>query len=305
MTGPLTIATRGSPLALWQANHVKARLAALDPGRPVRLLVLKTTGDRVQDRPLSEIGGKGLFVKEIEEALLDGRADLAVHSMKDLPGRLPAGLTIAAVLERDDPRDAFCSVAYARLADLPPGARVGTTSLRRRAQLLARFPHLVVEPLRGNVDTRVRRLTEGRYAGIILAYSGLRRLGLETHVREVLPPDLCLPAVGQGALAIEAKGGGRGEAAVRPLDHPATRLCTTAERAFLSMLEGDCKTPIAGYAVIEGDRLRLAGLLATPDGRRVVRREAVGPAAEPEALGRSVAAALLEEGAEILRGTHG
>ncbi len=304
MTAPLTIATRGSPLALWQANHVKARLAALDPERPVRLLVLKTTGDRIPDRPLFELGGKGLFVKEIEEALLDGRADLAVHSMKDLPGRLPPGLTIAAVPEREDPRDAFCSVAYARLADLPLGARVGTTSLRRRAQLLARFPHLVVEPLRGNVDTRVRRLTEGRYAGIILACSGLKRLGLEAHIREVLAPDICLPAVGQGALAIEARAGSRGEAAVRPLDHPASRLTTAAERAFLGMLEGDCKTPIAGHAVLEGDRLRMTGLLATSDGRLVVRREATGPAAEPEALGRAVAAALLEAGADIVRGTH-
>jgi hydroxymethylbilane synthase len=251
------------------------------------------------------VGGKGLFVKEIEEALLDGRADLAVHSMKDLPGQLAESLVIAAVLEREDPRDAFCSVEYARLEDLPPGARVGTSSLRRQAQLLARFPHLVVEPLRGNVDTRLRRLTEGRYAAIILALSGLRRLGLTAHVRQVLPPEVCLPAIGQGALAVEVRAGSPGEAAVQPLDHPPTRVATTAERAVLTFVGGDCKTPVAAHAVLDGSRLHLVAMLATPDGRQVVRREATGPATEPEALGRRVAEALLEEGAGLLQGLRG
>jgi hydroxymethylbilane synthase len=299
---PLTLATRGSALALWQANQVKARLEALEPGREVRLLALKTAGDRIQDRPLAEIGGKGLFVKEIEEALLDGRADLAVHSMKDLPSSLAPGLTIAAVPERDDPRDVFCSVAWARLADLPPGAVVGTSSLRRTAQLLERHPRLVVEPLRGNVDTRLRRLLEGRYAGIILAYAGLSRLGLTAHAREVLAPEVCLPAIGQGALAVEAREGSRGAAAAAPLDHAPTRTATAAERAVLAGVGGDCKTPLAAHAVLEGGRIRLTALLASPDGRRVVRRGATGPASSPEALGREVAAALLEEGAAILKG---
>ncbi|HEY8368536.1 MAG TPA: hydroxymethylbilane synthase [Thermodesulfobacteriota bacterium] len=302
MTAPLTIATRGSALALWQANHVKARLEALDPSREVRLLVLRTTGDRVQDRPLAEIGGKGLFVKEIEEALLDGRADLAVHSMKDLPAALPDGLEVAAVPERDDPRDAFCSPTYARLADLPAGAVVGTSSVRRQAQLLDRFPRLTVEPLRGNVDTRLRRLNEGRYAGIILAMAGLSRLGLLAQVREPLPLDVSLPAIGQGALAVEARVGSRGAEAARALEHEESRLTTTAERAVLAAVGGDCRMPLAAHAVLEGGRLRLRALIASPDGRRVVRHEAVGAASAPEALGREVAAALLEKGADIVRG---
>ncbi len=304
MTAPLTIATRGSALALWQANHVKARLEALEPSREVRLLVLKTTGDRIQDRPLSEVGGKGLFVKEIEEALLDGRADIAVHSMKDLPAGLPDGLAIAAVPEREDPRDAFCSVAYARLADLPAGAVLGTSSLRRQAQILDRYPNLSVEPLRGNVDTRLRRLKEGRYAAIILAMAGLSRLGLTGDVREVLPPEVCLPAIGQGALAIEARAGSAGAEAVRPLDHAPTRVTTAAERTVLAYVSGDCQTPIAAHAVLDGERLRLTGLLASPDGRRVVRHEAKGQASAPEALGREVASALLDAGADILEASR-
>lgn len=301
MTASLTIATRGSALALWQANHVKARLEAADPSREVRLLVLKTTGDRIQDRPLAEVGGKGLFVKEIEEALLDGRADLAVHSMKDLPAVLPGGLVIAAVPEREDPRDAFCSVTHARLADLPAGAVVGTSSLRRQAQVLDRHPHLAVEPLRGNVDTRLRRLKEGRYAGIILAMAGLSRLGLAEHVREPLAPEVCLPAIGQGALAVEARAESRGAEAVRPLEHAASRLATAAERAVLAFVSGDCRTPVAAYARVEGGRLRLRALLASPDGRRVVRHEAAGAASAPEALGREVASALLDMGGDILQ----
>lgn len=301
----LTIATRGSALALWQANHVKAHLEREEPSREVRLLVLKTTGDRIQDRPLAEVGGKGLFVKEIEAALLDGRADLAVHSMKDLPATLPEGLVIAAVPEREDPRDAFCSVAHARLADLPAGAVVGTSSLRRQAQLLDRYPHLVVEPLRGNVDTRLRRLKEGRYAAIILAMAGLSRLGLADLVREALAPEVCLPAIGQGALAVEARAGSHGALAVLPLEHPASRTATAAERAVLTRLGGDCKTPIAAHATLEGDTLRLRALLASPDGRRVVRHDRVGPASAPEALGHAVASVLLERGAGILDASRG
>jgi hydroxymethylbilane synthase len=287
---PLRIATRGSALALRQAAIVRARLIAAHPdlgaAGAVEIVAIRTTGDRVQDRPLAEIGGKGLFAKEIEEALRDGRADLAVHSLKDLETRLPPGLELAAVLPREDPRDAFLSRAAASLAALPRGARIGTSSLRRRAQLLERRPDLAVVPLRGNVDTRLGKLAAGEVDAIVLALCGLARLGRADRASEILDPAIMLPAVGQGALALECRAGDDGlRALLRPLDDPDTALCVGAERAMLAALDGSCRTPIAGLAAIADGRLAIRGLLATPDGDEVIRARREGPVAEAAALG--------------------
>jgi hydroxymethylbilane synthase len=288
----LTIASRGSELALWQARWVSGKLAAL--GHECRIQIIKTTGDKITDVPLAKVGTKGLFTKEIEEALLDGSADLAVHSLKDLPTELPAGLVLAALPPREDPRDA---VVGRRLADLPAGAKVGTSSLRRSAQLRRLRPDLAIESVRGNVDTRLRKLAEGRYDAILLAAAGLRRLGWEDRIAEILPDSAMCPAVGQGALAIETRATGPGFEACRPLDDPATRAAVTAERALLAALGGGCQVPIGAHATVERDRIRLLGVVASPDGSEVIRAEAEGVVAEAEAIGRKLGEELLERGA--------
>jgi hydroxymethylbilane synthase len=294
---PLRIATRGSALALRQTALVRARLIAahadLAAAGAIEIVTIRTTGDRVQDRPLAEIGGKGLFAKEIEEALRDGRADLAVHSLKDLETRLPAGLELAAILPREDPRDALLARGAACFATLPHGAKVGTSSLRRRAQLLWRRPDLAIVPLRGNVDTRLRKLASGEVDAIVLALCGLERLGRAGLASEILEPELMLPAVGQGALAVECRAGDETvRTLLRPLADPDTALCTGAERAMLAALDGSCRTPIAGLAEIAGGRLTIRGLLATPDGSAVIRARREGVAHEAAALGADLGSEL-------------
>jgi len=297
----LVIASRGSQLALWQARWVDAKLAAL--GHLCRLEIVKTTGDRITEVPLAQVGGKGLFTKEIEEALLDGRADLAVHSLKDLPTELSEGLALAAVPEREDARDA---VVGSRLADLAAGARVGTSSLRRAAQLRRLRPDLAIESVRGNLDTRLRKLAEGRYDAILLAAAGLQRLGWGDRIAEILPTEAMCPAVGQGALAVETRTAGGGWEACRPLDHAPTRAAVAAERGLLAALGGGCQVPIGGYATVENGRVRLLGVVASPDGGEVMRGEADGPASEAEAVGRRLGAELLERGAKkILDAVYG
>jgi hydroxymethylbilane synthase len=288
----LVIASRGSQLALWQARWVSAQLTAR--GRQCRIEIVKTTGDKITDVPLAKVGAKGLFTKEIEEALLDGRADLAVHSLKDLPTELPEGLVLAAVPEREDPRDAVVGV---RLADLPPGARVGTSSLRRAAQLRKLRPGLTIESVRGNLDTRLRKLDEGQYDAILLAAAGLKRLGWGDRIAEILPAETMCPAVGQGALAIETRASGAGFDAVRAMDHAGTHAAVLAERGVLSALGGGCQVPIGAHATVDGERLRLLALVASPDGGEVVRGETEGAASEAESLGRALGQELLERGA--------
>jgi hydroxymethylbilane synthase len=299
----IVIATRESPLALWQARYIADRIRALHPGIAVELLGMTTEGDRRLGSSLAQIGGKGLFVKELEEALQAGRADIAVHSVKDVPMHLPAGFTLAAITAREDPRDAFVSNRFRCLADLPAGARVGTSSLRRQSQLRARYPRLEVAPLRGNVQTRLRRLDEGRFDAVILAAAGLSRLGLHSRITSLLEPGESLPAVGQGALGIEC----RAERAdllglLAALDDAPTRWCVEAERALSRALAGSCNVPLAGYADWEGQRVRLRGLVAAPDGSRLVRDELLATAGEtPEQLGRRLAQSLEAQGArEIL-----
>lgn len=287
---PLRIATRGSALALRQAALVRERLIAthaeLGAAGAIEIVTIRTTGDRVQDRPLAEIGGKGLFAKEIEEALRDGRADCAAHSLKDLETRLPEGFAIAAVLPRADPRDAFLARAAASLAELPQGARIGTSSLRRRAQVLARRPDLAVVPLRGNVDTRLRKLAAGEIEAIIVALCGLERLGRADIATEILDPGIMLPAVGQGAIAVECRADDdRLRALLRPLDDPDTALCVGAERAMLAALDGSCRTPIAGLATIAEGVLTIEGLLAAPDGSAMIRARREGALSEAALLG--------------------
>lgn len=293
----LVIATRESRLALWQANHVRDRLLALYPGCDVRLLGMTTVGDQVLDRPLNEIGGKGLFTKELEVALADGRADLAVHSLKDVPMALPEGFELAAVMRREDPRDAFVSPRFASLDALPQGAKVGTSSLRRAAQLAERRPDLAILALRGNLDTRLRKLDAGDYDAILLAAAGLKRLGLADRIREVMPPTTSLPAPGQGALGIEIVSG-RAElrAWLAPLVDRRTWLEVTAERSVSRALGGSCRIPLAAYAVVQPDgRLKLDALLATDD--RVRRTEVRTP--DPvDARGVSAGTAREGEGAD-------
>jgi hydroxymethylbilane synthase len=291
----LTIASRGSQLALWQAHWVLSRLA--EAGLESRIEIIKTTGDKITDVPLAKVGTKGLFTKEIEEALLDGRADLAVHSLKDLPTELPQGLVLAAVPEREDPRDAILG---RRLDDLPAGARVGTSSLRREAQLRHKRPDLTVEPLRGNLDTRVRKLQEGRYDAIVLAAAGLNRLGWERHIAEILPPEVMCPAIGQGALALESREAGSGRQACAEFDHSATRAAVTAERAVLATLGGGCQVPIGANAVLRNGRLHLRAIVAAPDGGQLVSAESEALPAEAESLGRTLATELLHKGARTI-----
>ncbi len=298
----LHIATRQSPLALWQAEHVRALLEAAHPGLEVRLLRLVTRGDRILDAPLAKVGGKGLFVKELEQALLDGRADLAVHSIKDVPVELPDGLHMPVVLEREEPRDAFVSASFPSFDELPDGARLGTSSLRRQAQLAARRPDLRIESLRGNVGTRLQRLDEGRYDAIILAAAGLKRLGLETRIRQILPTEVCLPAIGQGAIGIETRcDDARVDALVACLDDQDTHDRIRAERALNARLEGGCQVPIAGHADwLDSGQLRLRGLVGRPDGGTVIAAERRGPREDAEAIGRALAEELLAAGAETI-----
>jgi hydroxymethylbilane synthase len=295
----MRIATRKSPLALWQAEHVAALLRAAHAGLEVDLVPLVTQGDRIQDRSLAAIGGKGLFIKELELALESDRADIAVHSMKDLPGDLPEGLLIAAVLERADPRDALLTVAAAAgIGDLPQAARVGTSSPRRQAQLLAARPDLHIQMLRGNVDTRLRRLDDGDLDAIVLACAGLIRLGLEARITARLDPNVCLPAVAQGVIGIECRSAdARTRALVSVLNHEATRRTTDAERAFAHRLGGSCQSPIAAHARLEGDRLTLEGMVAEPDGTRLLRDSLSGGSGDPAALGRRLAERILAAGA--------
>ena len=298
----LVIATRRSRLALWQAEHVKGRLEALHPGMQVSLVPLSTRGDELLDVSLSKEGGKGLFVKELEAALADGRAELAVHSMKDVPAELPPGYVLAAILAREDPRDAFVSIRHGSLAELPAGAVLGTSSLRRQAQVAARHPGLEIRPLRGNVETRIGKLERGDYAAIVLAAAGLKRLGLETRIRGFLSVEECLPAAGQAALGIECLAA-RADvvSAVAPLQDLAASACVRAERAVNRALGGSCTIPLGAYAEIAGAKLHMRALVASPDGKRFARAEGEGDAAQPEELGLRIAGLLRERGAtEIL-----
>lgn len=298
MPDPVRIATRRSRLALWQAEHVAARLAALHPGLVVTLVPIVTEGDRIQDRSLAAVGGKGLFIKELERAMQDGVADLAVHSMKDLPGRLAAGFTIAAALERGDARDAFVSNAHDSLASLPRGARVGTSSPRRECQLRHRRPDLEIVVMRGNVETRLRKLDRGDCDATVLAAAGLERLGLETRIRACLAPREMLPAVGQGVVGIECRSD-RAEVLelVRPLEHRETRLALDAERAFSAGLGASCRSPIAAHASLASGSLRLAGLVGSADGATIFADETSGPAADAARLGSDLAQRLVAAGA--------
>jgi hydroxymethylbilane synthase len=298
----IVIASRESALAMWQARHIQSQLAALYPGASVEILGMTTEGDRRLDAALAKIGGKGLFVKELEDALAGGRADIAVHSVKDVPMVLPQGFILAAIGKRADPRDAFVSSRYADLAALPAGARVGTSSLRRECQLRARHPRLRIEPLRGNVPTRLAKLDDGRYDAVILAAAGLKRLGLEDRITRLLAPSESLPAPGQGALGIECLAG-RADliGQLAPLGHAATARCVEAERAFSRALSGNCNLPLGAYAEMEGKRIRLRGFVGAPDGSRLVNGELDGPADAPETLGTSLAERLKAQGAaEIL-----
>lgn len=295
----LVIATRASRLALWQAEHVRDRLRALYPDCQVELLSMSTKGDRILDRSLSKIGGKGLFIKELETALLDGRADLAVHSLKDVPYDVPAPFALPVIMERDDPRDAFVSNHYASLADLPHGAVVGTSSLRRESQLRERFAHLTIKPLRGNLDTRLAKLDTGEFDAIILATAGLKRLGLAERIRSSIAIDDSLPSAGQGALGIETHADRQDlQAWLAPLVCQASTYRAQAERAVTRVLGGSCQVPLAAYAEIEGDQLWVRALVAEPDASVVYRAEARGPLASAEALGQQVGEDLLQQGAD-------
>jgi hydroxymethylbilane synthase len=297
----LIIATRASRLALWQAEHVRDRLRTLYPGCAVELLTLTTRGDQILDRTLSKVGGKGLFVKELETALLDGRADLAVHSLKDVPVDLQAPFDLCAILERADPRDALVSNRYASLAELPDGARVGTSSLRRESQIRARYPRLEVRPLRGNLDTRLGKLDNGDYEAIVLAAAGLQRLGLSQRIRTMLEPADSLPAAGQGALGIEIRAD-RDDMRqwLAPLVCARTSACVTAERAVSRELGGSCQVPLAAYAQWDDGMLRLDALVASPDGVRIVRAHAEGPATDAHSIGVAAARDLLAGGAAAI-----
>lgn len=300
-TDPLRIATRKSPLALWQAEHVRQRLQALHPGLEVELVTMTTQGDRVLDSPLAKIGGKGLFVKELENGMLEGRADMAVHSMKDVPAELPTGLEIGAILEREDPRDAFVSNRFAGIDDLPLGARVGTSSLRRQCQLRATRPDLEIIDLRGNVNTRLAKLDDGDYDAIVLACAGLRRLGMEERITRALDPEAMLPAIAQGVIGIECRSGdARIAGLIAGLNHPYTATSTAAERAMNARLAGGCQAPVAGYSELDEDLLHLRGLVGWPNGSDTVRGDISGPAADAANLGEQLADDLLSRGARAI-----
>lgn len=303
----LRIATRKSPLALWQAEYVRAELQRLHPGLVVELVTFTTQGDKILDTPLAKIGGKGLFVKELEVALLDGRADIAVHSMKDVPMEFPEGLDLIAIGDREDPRDAFVSNRHASLEALPAGAVVGTSSLRRQCQLRHHRPDLLIKDLRGNVNTRLAKLDAGEYDALILASAGLKRLGFHARITAEITPEFSLPAVGQGALGIEARlGDARVAALVAPLNHDDSATRVRAERAMNRRLQGGCQVPIAGYAELQGDEIRLRALVGSVDGREIIRDEIRGARADAETLGVALADRLLEAGAgRILQAVYG
>jgi hydroxymethylbilane synthase len=295
----IRIGTRGSKLALWQANHVKDQLQAAHPGLTAELVTITTTGDRVQDRSLLEMGGKGAFVKEIEEALLGEEIDIAVHSMKDVPVTLPDGLHLPVVCRREDPRDGFIANAYAHPREMPAGARIGSSSLRRKCQLMARYPGLEVGEIRGNVDTRLRKLDEGQYDAIVLAAAGLRRLGWAERITTLLDPADSLPAMGQGTIGIEARADDDTTlACIRAIEDADTAVRTRAEWALNRRMQGGCEVPMGGFAELDGDRLRLRGLVGEPDGSRLIEDEVAGAAAEAEALGSELAERLLAAGAD-------
>jgi hydroxymethylbilane synthase len=299
--GRIVIASRKSRLAMWQSEHIAGELRRAYPLCQVSIVGITTRGDQILDRPLAEVGGKGLFVKELEAALEDGRADIAVHSAKDVPMQLPQGFRLAAIAPREDPRDCIVSNASASLEALPAGSAVGTSSLRREAQLRERHPALRVTPLRGNLDTRLAKLDRGEFQAIVLAAAGLKRLGLAARIRAMLEPEQSLPAPGQGALAIECRED-RGDlrAQLALLDDPGTAACVRAERALSRALTGSCQLPLAAYAVASGKQVRLRGLVAKPDGSRVVRAEASGPVSAPEDLGEKLAADLRALGADAI-----
>lgn len=297
----IRLGSRGSKLALWQAEFIQFEIERRT-GRKVEITRIKTTGDMILDVPLAKVGGKGLFVKEIEEALLSDGIDLAVHSMKDVPTDLPDKLAIVAITRREDPRDAFLSVKYRKFEELPQGAKLGTSSLRRQTQLLGLRPDLSVETLRGNLDTRIRKMEEGRYDAIVLAAAGLRRLGWEAKITEYIPEDMSLPAIGQGALGIEIRADDPDtREAVSFLNDRDTAFAVRAERGFLKRLEGGCQVPIASYGRTEGDGIFLKGMVGRPDGSEIIRGSARGSTSDPEALGVGLAEQLLARGAkEIL-----
>ncbi len=307
MSRDIKIGTRGSALALAQARWVAAQLAGRHPACRVELVIIKTTGDKIQDVPLAEIGGKGLFIKEIEEALLAGRVDVAVHSLKDMPAEMPAGLMLGAVPPREDCRDAFISSRYASLAEIPPGGRVGTGSLRRRVQVLHRRPDLEVVPLRGNVDTRLKKMATLGLDGLILAAAGLNRLGLAHIYRGCVPESDMLPAVGQGALGLEVRTEAQDlRELLSFLDDPPTRLAVTAERAFLARLEGGCVVPVAALGRVAGETLHLEALISDLEGRRLLREGRTAPASAAAGLGTELAESLLAQGGrEILAALYG
>ncbi|GAB4256472.1 MAG: hydroxymethylbilane synthase [Deferrisomatales bacterium] len=297
----LRIATRKSQLALWQANWVKEQLEGIHPGLRVELVPIVTRGDKILDVPLAKVGGKGLFVKEIEDALLDGRADLAVHSMKDVPTELPPGLHLPVICERDDPRDAWFSRSGAGLEEIPAGARVGTSSLRRQAQLRAVRPDLVFESLRGNVGTRLRKLSEGRYDAIVLAAAGVRRLGIADRVTRFLSPEVILPATGQGAVGVECRvEDPETNERLAPLRHEPTWIAVTAERAFLATLQGGCQVPIAGYAQLVDGRLSVRGLVGSLDGQTLIRGRREGSPVDAASMGESLGEEILDRGGRAI-----
>ncbi len=304
MPRKLVIASRESRLALWQAEHVRAALQQYYPACDVSILGMTTRGDQILDKSLSKVGGKGLFVKELEVAMAEGRADLAVHSLKDVPMELPEGFALTAVMEREDPRDALVSTQFASLDEMPPGTVVGTSSLRREAALRSRYPHLVIKPLRGNLDTRLGKLDRGEYGAIILAAAGLKRLGLGDRIRALIEPEASLPAAGQGALGIEIRAD-RPELAewLTPLNHVPTLLAVSAERAVSRRLGGSCQVPLAAHARWRGDALQLDAFVALPDGTRNVRAHATAPVDSVDAaeqLGAAVAGDLLGQGADAV-----
>ncbi len=303
----IRIATRESLLALWQAEFIKAELERCHPGIQVELLGMTTRGDQMLDSPLSKIGGKALFVKELEQAMLEGRADMAVHSMKDVPMEFPEGLELAIICEREDPRDAFVSNHFACVEELPQGAVVGTSSLRRECQLRSLRPDLVIRSLRGNVQTRLRKLDEGEFDAIVLAAAGLLRLELSERIAAYIAPEQSLPAVGQGAVGVEVRSGDEElKTLLAPLAHKQTSLRVQAERAMNRRLQGGCQVPIAGYALLEGEALWLRGLVGSPDGTTILQAEARAAAGEAQALGCAVADALLAQGAgDILAAVYG
>lgn len=297
----LVIGTRGSKLAMWQAEHIAGRLGAAHPDLEIILRHIVTTGDRILDVPLAKIGGKGLFTKELENAMLAGEIDLAVHSLKDMPTELPEGLILAAITERLDPGDAFISPCYQTIDRLPPGARIGTSSLRRKAQLLHYRPDLTIVDLRGNIDTRLKKIEQEGLDGILLAVSGLKRLGWEERITEVIPAHICLPAVGQGALAIEARAGDDSVLALLAcLEHAETRWAVTAERSFLREAEGGCQIPIGVYGKITDGRLLVEAVIAAPDGSRALRETITGDPADANSLGITLARSMLANGGHDL-----